>query len=492
MQTLIGNLFLGLIALSTCTSLGTAQSKSQTPCGPVPLTPCHEPPKCTGDGWQPGRQLPTGSGCPLSTGAAGQCNAGGTCSPAPIVHTHTSSGSISPDFYLVSVLYAPPGNRSSVQYLQGSSLGTTTSAGSLFGAGIKAGITGVVIADVGAQVSTSSSQSFQVSSLGSYGFGTTSTADTIRPNQDVFLVWTNPQLQWSQVQSPGMPVNITLATGTGGMVILPFTADELNNPSTYPGSGFPAGVHLTSNDDQNLLSADPFQQSSFQLPVDGNARFVPLPTSMELIGPAASGDNFFSEIYNITDSSQACTNDSTTETLSADFGSSVGPDFFGIGEKAQVVESITYSNTNSIGNCSGNSQTAAVTLSTSTVGLYDVVNVFEDTVYRSFAFQSATAGAGIPAANANITGTVKNQAGRAMPGVPITVTFANGHKRLLSSDASGTYRVFLVPPGSVTIDTQGAHETFDFASGQHLEKPMIILQDSGKPKPGPLPYPLPR
>jgi hypothetical protein len=113
-------------------------------------------------------------------------------------------------------------------------------------------------------------------------------------------------------------------------------------------------------------------------------------------------------------------------------------------------------------------------LSTSTVAFYDVFNVFEDTVYHTFVFVSATGGAGTPAPSANITGVVKNASGRVMPAVPIIATFANGHKLYLRSDASGTYRIFLVPPGSVTVTAEGTTETFAYVAGQKLVKPLVI------------------
>jgi hypothetical protein len=99
----------------------------------------------------------------------------------------------------------------------------------------------------------------------------------------------------------------------------------------------------------------------------------------------------------------------------------------------------------------GTSQTATVTLKTGTVGYHDVVDVYYDTLFNSFAFAHAptilTVGGG------TLVGAALSPRGAPLPNRPITVTFADGQKRTVVTNAQGVYRVLGAPAGEATIDT---------------------------------------
>ncbi len=170
-------------------------------------------------GWVPGALLPKGSGCQTASFQPGQCDARGACQPLPPPVT----GSTAPAYYLVTVLYAPPGTKSKASYFAGSSAGATTSTADLFGIGTKVGITGDVIATADFQFTQQSSQSFQVTKTDKTELDTNSVADAIRHGQDAFYLWINPVINYTQEQSPGMPINISFGTAGGStMTVVQF------------------------------------------------------------------------------------------------------------------------------------------------------------------------------------------------------------------------------------------------------------------------------
>ncbi len=229
--------------------------------------------------------------------------------------------------------------------------------------------------------------------------------------------------------------------------------------------------NFTDADFAQILSADPWVASPGYTP-DPN-RFIKI-TSLQLDGPDHAGDNIPGQGTSVDDSHVNCQAETISQTIGADFGAAVGPTFFGQGEKATIVDSVSWKNTNSAGNCNGSSQTATVDLSTATVGYHDVIDIYEESLYHSFAYVSETQGVGLKLSSANITGIVKNSAGRPVANQLMTVKFADGSTRKLFSNAQGAYRIFKVPPGRVTIASGGAVTTADFVPGQEIKKQLTI------------------
>ena len=178
------------------------------------------------------------------------------------------------------------------------------------------------------------------------------------------------------------------------------------------------------------------------------------------------------------DSQVGCITNTISQSIGSDFGGAVGVSFFGQGEKATMVHSVFWTNTNSAGNCSGSSQTATVDLSTTTVGYHDVIDVYEDSIYHSFSYVSETQGVGLKVADADITGVVKNSAGQPVPNQLITIKFANGATRKVFSNAQGKYRIFRVPPGSTTIMSGSLVSTANFVSGRPIARDLTV---TGRP-----------
>jgi hypothetical protein len=447
----------------------TAVAQKKNLCGPEPLARCHQPPTCTPDGWVPGPLLPKGSGCETTSMQLGQCDAVGVCHTLP----PPTTGFVAPAYYLVTILYAPPGNKSKASYFAGSSAGTTTNTANLFGIGSKVGITGNVIATANYQFTQQSAQSFQVTKTTKTELDTNSVVDPIRHGQDAFYLWVNPVINYTQQQSPGEPINISLGT-TGGanMTVVELTADELSHKETIPDYKLQQLHNFTDADFAQILSANPWVASPTYQP--DPRRFIKV-TSLQLDGPDNTGDNPPGQGASVDDTQVACVTNTISQSIGSDFGGAVGVDFFGQGEKATMVYTVTWTNTNSAGNCNGASQTATVDLSSTTVGYHDVIDVYEDSIYHSFAYVSETQGVGLKVASADVTGVVKNSGGKPVVNQPITVKFADGSTREIFSNAQGKYRIFRVPPGTVTLTSGGSVSTAKFVSGQPTVKDLTVV-----------------
>ncbi len=382
------------------------------------------------------------------------------------------TGSVAPAYYLVTILYAPPGTKSKASYFAGSSAGATTSTADLFGIGTKVGITGNVIATADYQFTQQSSEFFQATKTDKTELDTNSVADAIRHGQDAFYLWINPVINYTQEQSPGMPINISFGTAGGAtMTVVQFTADELTHKESIPDYRSQYLKNFSDSDIAQILSADPWVASPGYSP-DPN-RLIKI-TSLQLDGPDNPGDNIPGQGTSVDDGHVNCQAETISQTIGADFGGAVGPTFFGQGEKATIVNSLSWKNTNSAGNCNGSSQTATVDLSTTTVDYHDVIDVYEDSLYHSFAYVSETQGVGLKLASAGVTGIVENSAGKPVANQLITVKFADGSTRKLFSNAQGAYRIFRVPPGPLAITSGGSVTRADFVPGQEIRKQLTV------------------
>jgi hypothetical protein len=450
----------------------------KSPCGSVPLSVCHQPPRCTGDGWVPGALLPQGSGCSTSLGQPGECDKGGSCQAVP----KGPSGSVSPAYYLITVLYAPPGLKSKATYTNSSTVGASTSVANMFGSGITAGITGDVIATANYQVTAETSQSFQVTKTVGSNLDISAQTDSIQHGQDTFYIWFNPVINYSQQQSPGLPVNMSLASAPSASNVVPFNLNELTGQETMASWKLPYVKNISKAEYAQIASADPWVSPGYQ--PDPN-RYVKV-TSLQLDGPDNPGDAIPGQGVNVTDSDVNCTTNSVSWSLGANFGTSAGIDFFGASEKVTVVESVTWKDTSSVGNCNGATQGATVDLATPTVGFHDVIDVYEDSIFHGFAYVSETQGAGLPASDANISGAIKDAGGVPLANQLVVVKFADGSTRELFSNAQGNYRIFKVPPGATRITSGDSVSLVTFVSGRPIVKQLTVGSSILSPKPLPV------
>jgi sugar lactone lactonase YvrE len=420
-----------------------------------------------------------------------------------------------PLYEVTSIVYAPPGNKSQDGYTTTTTNGTTTTIGSSFANassltftyGISAwGVGGSVSQTFGVSESTSNSTAFQESFSDATGVANqsnTSSPDAINHNQDLFLIWLNPQVTVTleNVLPAGLipsaysintvesvlpdivPIyaNVMEANSLGVSTVPATWLNQQDTPSGYePGlaaicknliqAEYAAGTctladqcGCTPADFAPILALDPLlfyngttnpispypgtvspleantSTASFSdadcgvLPTPAldksNCRYVPVPSlpgsplqaAPFLSGPDSAGGN------NVPNSFQQGENQQTTQTLGGQTGESVGVSFkegspvFSLTE----ADTMTWTQSQSVGTANGSGYVQAVTLNTSTVGCGQDIFLFEDTVYHTFVFQQ-------PAGNTSCTTAMATPTFS-----PVAGTYAAAQTVAISDAASG-------------------------------------------------------
>jgi hypothetical protein len=336
-----------------------------------------------------------------------------------------------PKYYVLSILYAPPGNQSSNGFTNTVTNTATTSISHSFASAIATAIN-VSAAGNGFGVnfstakSTQNSQSFQVSTSNGAGATLSSVRNPVDHSQDQFLIWLNPAVVVTPTSSTTANYALLTPIGSNGqpepMDIVNINAVDLQNPSSIPlavlasqtrnnVSGLPGLANVcanpapqctsapcgcTTNDFTGILAADPLLSVSLQntLPdqVDSN-RYI-FVESQVLEGPECSGCDPLRNSFTANDGQTASQTETTQYSYSVGFTRSSGFSLFGSGLTITNSNTFTWSDAMSTGTSNGTNHTAAVTLGTSDVGCFETINIYEDTVYHTFAFAPPVASSG--------------------------------------------------------------------------------------------------
>jgi hypothetical protein len=324
--------------------------------------------------------------------------------------------------------------------------GTTTSYTENFGfAGFGAFSTSIGLSYGEATVTgSSSSSSFSVTSAEGVANKTASSApNAINHQQDLFLIWLNPLVVLEQtgpttaaysVSVPPQPGNSTspqtqdvvqvfaasmTANASGNTSVplsilepqqlpdgevLPGLAAICANQAYYPNScsNDPKGqCGCVPKDFTNILATDLLlgvpgttAPSSVNNSTNGN-RFLPImngsnPQTELLAGPQQQGGNSNPNIFQVSDATQTSYSSSqgTTTTTSESAGYTFGSvSMMGFSLQVTNTNTFTWNDTESFGGVYGQAHQASVTLSSSTVGCSEDIEIYEDTVYHTFAFQ---------------------------------------------------------------------------------------------------------
>jgi hypothetical protein len=381
-----------------------------------------------------------------------------------------------PVYYLLAVIYAPPGNKSKVSYTSGSTLGTTSDIGSSVGTGVTVGVVGNVVLTNNYQLSYQNDQTVQFTKTTGSGIDLYSVNDGVDHTQDLFYIWTNPAINYSQPYKAHPAINVNFGiNGTQGMQVNHVSAAQLMGTV-----GDPDGVltNFSAADKANLLAQDPFLTKGYSL--DPN-RFV-FVQEVQLEGPPAAGQDYPGTPIPIGLSSTTCNKSTVTSQDTVSFGAQAGADFFGEGEHFEVIGSFTWKETGSWGTCNGQTQNMTADLVSTTAKYNHVIQVYQDSLFSTFAFVDTTAA--LAAAEhtplGRLSGVVLSAAGQALPNQQINVTFANGVTRTLFSDANGNYTVIGVPPGEVTIATGDLTQKATVVSGQATEQKLTVKDPTRK------------
>jgi hypothetical protein len=335
-------------------------------------------------------------------------------------------GSVNPKFLILSVIYAPPGSKSSVDYGTSTALGNTTDIKSTFGSNTTiSGTLGFGPKDIPKDnvqsqvtITASGSHSYTQTKINESSIsvnktttsdiivkGPASSSDGINHDFDIILLWINPRIDLTIAQTTAT----TFDTQWNGYTfdprdpanevdVVPVYVGWLKNPSTMP-SGVAAalarnwalppvdgsGPGLTQPDFNLILSKDPFASGSTAI---DPTRFLPTGQTFSFAPPPSGGQpatEKFSLAYQAISTDDTTTSDETKYTFTVD-GSVT---FFGLvtatfedSHFTDIIHSVQQVNTQT------DTQKAALTLTGPTTGYTGPTDlqVFQDKIYGTFMF----------------------------------------------------------------------------------------------------------
>jgi hypothetical protein len=355
-------------------------------CGPtLPVIPCNRA-TCNGTEWDY-IPLTKGSSCRTVHGA-GTCDGTGTCSSDVEIQ-----GTLFPHYYVLSVMYAPPGSQSSVDYGQGSSLGSTTSSSSTFNSS-----TSVTVQNSGNAVGGSAGWSVSATASGttgqssSYDVKETTTTDfivngfqdVINHDLDRIYLWLNPQVN---ITAYGKDVSWSLAARAGQNPLIQYVnVLWLRQPSTMPAdvASALASAGITQADYAEILKTDPLATGGALDP----SRFK-FQTEIPYEPVAIKGQNPTSTKYVVNKTITSAWANTANVSYTVKMDASGGVDFFGLlSAKLTVANSFTWTQNNQFSSSQG-STVSALTSITQPAFEYTgptVLNIYLDTIFNTFVF----------------------------------------------------------------------------------------------------------
>ncbi len=170
----------------------------------------------------------------------------------------TATGPLS--YYLLAITYEPPGNASTAQYLNGTSLGSQVMVQITTAGGATAQITTPVLQESASYLYGSiNGDAFQMTSNGSWGPQVTSNTDLIDHLNDKFWLWTNVDMTATM---QGDNYTSSLQPPSGQLVnVLDVSVGELAGLVPLPGYKAAQLSHLTNGDKAAILRTNPFVAS---------------------------------------------------------------------------------------------------------------------------------------------------------------------------------------------------------------------------------------
>jgi hypothetical protein len=312
-----------------------------------------------------------------------------------------------PKYYIVEIVYDPPGNASTNGFTNSASNGTSDSVTSTFTTDTSTTFSGGILGSgteftFGSSVQNGSSQAFQETHSSGYGSSIRSVKNLVDNSQDRVYLWLNPQATF--VQTGPSSANYSLTTVNGEPIdILSLSIADLQNPSQIPpsecnpytldGVTVPGVCSICANpssctaaDFAPIAGADQFASGSVALVYNGctsdNRYCYVSSTSMQ---PPDPNGNPVNNSFTASDSNLATQTFSQQLCHYVAYGGGGGLDLLGAFTLTQRdTTRFTWCDSQSVGSSSGTTNQAAVSLGTSTVGCFFGVDVYEDTAYHTF------------------------------------------------------------------------------------------------------------
>jgi hypothetical protein len=455
----------------------TVTAQKPGPCRPQGATQ-----GCNANG-RPGHQTCDG-------GVWGACIANPPHQPPPPPVT----GTLNPKFYVLTVIYAPPGTNggnsaSSVSYAQGSTAGSTVSASDSFKqdykitAGAEMNLDGfdtTAEASVGTSDTSTNKQSTEIT------FSKTSeinlpgpSVDDIDHDHDKIYLLLSPTIKMTFYQSaPGQVSRIEWKL-VGGRA-LPFFVGWLNNHvQPIPPAELHAlqGAGITPQDYPTILKADPFASlQRVRIPLNqaiGTSSSTPDPrrfqdtnNSFPYEPPLTAKDQQGTQKLTITHT----INQTSSVTNETEY--SVG---LNVKTSANILDLViaslksentwTWTDETASSTSNGTTESATIVVGGPAFGYQgniENVDVYLDTTYKTFLFWP------VSSSSASLSGTVLAPAGKPAAGVEVKV-IANGVTHRTFTDSRGQYRVFGRVSGPIRVQVKGVSKDMPLPSTRKVD-----------------------
>jgi hypothetical protein len=369
------------------------------------------------------------------------------------------TGTMRPKYYILTVLYAPPGSNggkgsSSVDYSTGSTTGTTTSTSSSFKNTVNVSASigfDVSIFKLGASTDFSTSTtktdttSQDIKKSQAWDIKVTGPAeDGINHDHDMFVLMLNPLLAANVY--PGNNVLWTMGVDGQVMNIQSVYVGWLKDPSSMPGGVKQQldAAGLTPADYAQILSTNPF--ASGATAIDPN-RYLPITQSFPYEPPFSATDPVFTSSFNVQNTVTVTDTHTVQHQYSVSVSFSAGIKF--LSASLKIGDSMDWTNTNSLGTTSISTQSATATVGGPAFGYTgptDIVGYF-DTLYNSFMFA-------FPAEPPATAGTVLDAAGKPVSHQAVTLSIGP-HNFKTMTNAQGQYRIYGAPEGNGSLAVDG-------------------------------------
>lgn len=404
--------------------------------------------------WLPAERLPAG----CQDGKTVPCTIGGKRGTRECVNGRftpcfvepdsppTPTGTVAPRYYILSVIYAPPGTKgggstSSVAYGSGSTTGTTVGSSNSFKQNYKltASASGGILGN-GLEVGTS------------FGYGRNSTntsaldikkataseiavrgpaIDGIDHDRDQIWLWLNPKVALAMTPTSA---SWTLQDAKTADIQFVFVG-HLKNPSLMPpGVAERLQSHgITPQDYPEMLRADPFANGAVAI---DSVRYQTLHTTFPYEPPFAQGDPASTLKTTLSNSTTDSSSLSKQNEYAVGLTVTAKGDFLSLFKASVKSEnSWTWTNVSTSSNSTNTAESAAVTVGGPAFGYTGPTDmaVYYDVLYKTFLFAPVTG-------PVQFKGTVTSRSGKKVGGHEVVVT-ANGKKYRAFTNSRGEYRI---------------------------------------------------
>jgi hypothetical protein len=392
----------------------------------------------------------------------------GYCKPNPPPPPPAVSGVFHPKYYILTLIYAPPGGvqfgqaANIVKYGSSSTTGTTVDASSAFNqaytvsASVQTGFIGTGGLTFGYTRNSLHDNSEQLTkTAGSEIDGFGPPYDGINHDLDLIYLWLNPTVDITL--HPGLPGStakpgsIEWHVDAGNQTDITYVyVGWLKNPSQMP----PGELQLLQNhgitpqDFAQMQKADPFAHTS-RLPtgvgdsvLGGNRapdpkRFLPLFTTFPYEPPFQQGG--FAPTLTVTLTKSLTDNNSSQVTNQYTVGVTVSAetDLLLVKDTLQATATWQWTDINTTTDSAGTTESATVTITGPGYGYQGPTDmaVYYDVLYKTFLF------APVPTGSPSFLGSVSTSTGKPVSGKEVIVV-ANGVTYHTFTNAKGQYRVF--------------------------------------------------